>query len=109
MVPWLALFTCVSLAGGALNDGHAAARRGGAMDAIEAQTGEGLVRLSIPDADPGPPFYARVGLQVFDDGEWVAIPIYRSRPCIPPGFNLLEFFHFPEAAGPGAFACPLLM
>ena len=90
-------------------DAHAAERQGGAMDTIEAQTGVELVRLSIPDEDPGPPFYARVGLQTFDDDEWVAIPIYRSTACIPADFNLLEFFHFPGPAGPGAFACPLLM
>ena len=67
------------------------------------------MRRAIPDEDPGPPYYARVGLQVFDDGEWVAIPFYRPPSCIPADFNLLQFFHFPGPDGPGAFACPLLV
>jgi hypothetical protein len=68
-----------------------------------------LVQRSIPDEDPGPPFYARVGMQFFDNGKWLAIPFYRPPECVPPDFNLLEFFHFPGPAGPGAFACPVLM
>lgn len=69
----------------------------------------GLVRLTIPDEDPGPPFYARVGFQFFHSDGWIAIPFYRSPACVPAGFNVLEFFHFPGPGGPGAFACDLLM
>lgn len=73
---------------------------------------EGLVRLSIPDEDPGPPFYARVTSilnEFFHDDGWLAIPFYRDPGCIPPDFNMLELFDFPGPDGPGAFACPLLM
>jgi hypothetical protein len=69
----------------------------------------GLEMRTIPTQDPGPPFYARVGMQFLEDGEWLAIPFYRDPACVPEDFNLLEFFHFPGADGPGAFACPLLM
>jgi hypothetical protein len=70
---------------------------------------EGLVKRSMPDEDPGPPFYARVGYQILESDGWVAIPFYRAPECVPADFNLLEFFHFPGPGGPGAFACPLLM
>lgn len=69
---------------------------------------QGLVRLSMPEEDPGPPFYARVGVQILETDRWVAIPFYRSPECVPPTFNLLEFYDFPGPNGPGAFACPLL-
>jgi hypothetical protein len=69
-----------------------------------------LVRRIIPTEDPGPPFYARVGLQFFDNGQWIAISFYRQPECIPADFNLLQFFHFPGGPGhPGAFGCPLLV
>jgi hypothetical protein len=68
----------------------------------------GLIRRTLPDQDPGPPFYARIGLPYFEDGGWVAIPFYRPPSCVPADFNLMEFFHFPGPMGPGAFACPLL-
>lgn len=70
---------------------------------------DGLVPRTIPDEDPGPPFYARVGLQFFHSGGWIAIPFYRAPECVPAGFNLLQFFDFPGPNGPGAFACPLLV
>lgn len=69
---------------------------------------QGLVRLSMPEEDPGPPFYARVGLQILESDRWVAIPFYRAPECVPPTFNLLDFYDFPGPNGPGAFACPLL-
>jgi hypothetical protein len=80
-----------------------------AGDGPRAPRGPRLVQRSIPDEDPGPPFYARVGMQFFDNGKWLAIPFYRPPDCIPPDFNLLQFFHFPGPEGPGAFACPVLM
>lgn len=71
----------------------------------------GLVRLSIPDEDPGPPMYARVTTiinQTFHDGDLLAIPFYRPPACVPQDFNLLDLFDMPGPGGPGAFACPLL-
>jgi hypothetical protein len=65
----------------------------------------GLVSLSIPDQDPGPPFYARVGLQILRANGYIPIPFYRDPSCVPQDFNLLAFYHFPGPAGPGAFAC----
>ncbi len=68
-----------------------------------------LVRRLMPTEDPGPPFYARVGLQVLENDGYVAIPFYRPPALIPADFNLLAFYHFPGPGGPGAFAAPLLM
>lgn len=71
----------------------------------------GMVRVTVPNPDPGIPAYARAfpGLnQFFHDGEWLAIPFYRSPDAIPEEFNLLDFFHFPSEQGPGAFATPIL-
>lgn len=68
----------------------------------------GLVRREIPAEDPGPPFYARLGVQFYVDDGILAIPFYRPPECIPADFNLLDFYHFPGPDGPGAFACPLL-
>lgn len=72
----------------------------------------GMVRVSVPDSDPGLPAYARAfpgANQFFHNGEWLAIPFYRSPAAIPADFNLLEFFHFPGPDGPGAFATPILI
>ena len=69
----------------------------------------GLVRRLMPTEDPGPPFYARVGIQVLEDSGHVAIPFYRSPALVPADFNLLAFYDFPGPSGPGAFAAPLLM
>ncbi len=82
--------------------------------ALEARTA-GLVRVSFPAQDPGPPFYARVSPypellnQVFSDGRTVAIPLYRAPSCIPDDFNLFQIGDPPSADGPGAFGCPLLV
>lgn len=82
----------------------------GARAPQAGQSGQsGLMVLTIPDEDPGPPFYARVGLQFLTDGDLLAIPFYRDPACVPADFNLLEMFHFPGPGGPGAFACPLSM
>lgn len=52
------------------------------------------------------PFYARFGEnETFGDGERVAIVFYRPPECVPPDFNLNQFFHFPSEENPGAFAC----
>ena len=78
---------------------------------IRAAQDAGMTRVTFPDPDPGIPAYARAfpGLnQFFVDGEWLAIPFYRSPEAIPVDFNLLDFFHFPGPGGPGAFGTPLL-
>lgn len=80
--------------------------------ATAAAQSQGLVRLDIPDQDPGPPFYARVTTildQLFHDDGWLAVPFYRAPSCVPAAFNLLEHFHFPGPEGGGAFGCPLLL
>lgn len=72
-------------------------------------TAPALVRREMPGEDPGPPFYARVGVQVLEGNGYVAIPFYRSPDLVPAGFNLLSFYDFPGPGKPGAFAAPLLM
>lgn len=58
------------------------------------------------DANGEVPFYARFGEnETFSDGEWTVIVFYRPPDCIPPDFNLNQFFHFPSEDNPGAFAC----
>lgn len=73
---------------------------------------EGLTLQTVPDEDPGPPFYARVTTildQFFHDDGWLAIPFYRDPSCVPADFNVLQLYDFPGPDGPGAFRCPLLM
>jgi hypothetical protein len=80
------------------------------LASLEAEAAAaGLVVRSIPAEDPGPPFYARVGLQLLHQGDLLAIPLYRDPACIPHDFNLLEMFDFPGPTSPGAFACPLTL
>ncbi len=72
----------------------------------------GLVRVTVPQPDPGVPAYARAfpgANQFFHNGEWLAIPFYRAPSAIPTDFNLMTFFHFPGPTGPGAFATPILI
>lgn len=46
------------------------------------------------------PFYARIALdETYHTDEWAVIVFYRPPECVPPDFNLLDFFD------PGAFAC----
>jgi hypothetical protein len=63
------------------------------------------VRLAIPSQDPGPPFYASIarppGGQIFQDGEWAAIPFLRDTACVLADSNLLDGFD------PRAFGCGL--
>ena len=78
---------------------------------VEIQPTEGIpsVESKEPirmDANGEVPFYARFGEnETFSDGEWTVIVFYRSPECIPPDFNLNQFFHFPSEGNPGAFAC----
>ncbi|HYW30867.1 MAG TPA: hypothetical protein VE869_05115 [Gemmatimonas sp.] len=50
-----------------------------------------------------------MGAQTLESSGYVVIPFYRSPDAVPDDFNLLSFFHFPGAGGPGAFVTPLLM
>jgi hypothetical protein len=66
-----------------------------------------IIEFSVPEDNPGPPFYARIadmGLErLFLENETVVvIPMMRQVECIDPEFNLLDFFHVPNA-----FLCPL--
>jgi hypothetical protein len=64
--------------------------------------------LDIEPLDSGGqvPFYARFGGgEMFSDGEWTTIVFYRPADCIPPDFNMMQFFDFPGEAGPGAMGC----
>ena len=58
------------------------------------------------DSEGEVPFYARFGTNetFFHDGQTVII-FYRPPGCIPADFNMMDFFHFPDANSPGAFAC----
>ncbi len=61
------------------------------------------VRLSVPEEDPGPPFYAALErLFVPHTDEWAAISFLRQPGCVPDDFNLLDLFDVPAA-----FGCPL--
>lgn len=70
----------------------------------------GMVKRHYPADDPGIPIYMRLTTtldQIFRDGEWVVIPIYRDPAAIPASFNLLTYFDPPGPGGPGAFAASL--
>jgi hypothetical protein len=60
--------------------------------------------LRFPSEQPGPRYYALFG-QGFtpNDNGWVGIVFVRSPSCVPPGFNLLDWFDSP----PTAWACTL--
>lgn len=78
---------------------------GTAQDALQATEMPTLTLRTIPDQDPGPPFYARYGLQEFSVDGWLVVVFYRSPACVPAGFDLSDAYHFPSDDGPGAFAC----
>lgn len=74
----------------------------------ELRSNSDFIEVPFPsEQDPGPPFYARVfkwpetELILEVDGK-VFIPFIRQLACVDPDFNLLEFFHVPDA-----FFCPL--
>lgn len=71
-------------------------------------------QFAFPLQSPGVPAYARLELLVpnFDvpnNNRWAAIVFYRDPACVPPDFDLGQFFHPPGPNGPGAYACPLLV
>jgi len=62
-----------------------------------------------PAAGGGVPAYARIErvdghVLVHNDGRWAAISFFRHPSCVPPDFNLLDFFDAPRA-----FDCELTM
>lgn len=69
---------------------------------VGAGTAQAAVRQTIPEEQPGPPFYARIISQVPGTEDQSAVVFYRDPACIPPDFNLLQFFDIPRA-----FGCPL--
>ncbi len=76
--------------------------------------GQPVAQLDFPLESPGVPAYARLELLVpnFDvpnNSRWAAIVFYRDPACVPQDFNLGQFFDPPSDAGPGAYACPLLV
>ncbi len=76
--------------------------------------GQPGAQLDFPAESPGVPAYARLELLVpnFDvpnNNRWAAIIFYRDPSCVPPDFDLGQFFHLPGPDGLGAFACPLLV
>jgi hypothetical protein len=106
----LLTLACVSLLAGCADAPPVVTPRADVAASMAAArpAGAGLVRRLIPAEDPGPPFYARVGLQILESDGYVAIPFYRSPALVPAAFNLLTFYDFPGPSGPGAFAAPLL-
>jgi hypothetical protein len=57
--------------------------------------GKGVVRTPGGDV----PYYARTDF-LFHNDEWAVIVFYRPPECVPPSFNLLQFYDIP-----GAFFC----
>jgi hypothetical protein len=72
---------------------------------LSLEATQASVRVLIPSEDPGPPFYASIarppGGQIFQDGEWAAIPFLRATPCTLSDSNLLDGFDL------RAFGCVL--
>jgi hypothetical protein len=61
----------------------------------------GTASANVRFTDEQVPAYARITAgEIFHDGEWAVIPLYRPATCIPAEFNLLDFFDIP-----GAFFC----
>ncbi len=73
--------------------------------AISTSIVEAAVRVEVPPA-PGIPAYARTDF-IFHNEQWAAIYFWRDPGCVPADFNLLSFYDYPDASGPGAFGCPL--
>jgi hypothetical protein len=70
-------------------------------------------RLDVPVESPGVPAYVRlenlgVGWLAPRNDKWTALVFYRDPECIPPNFDLGQFFDFPGPGGPGAYGCPSL-
>lgn len=76
-----------------------------AQNAADAGPPTELVVRTVPEEDPGPPFYARLGLQEFHAGDWLVVVFYREPSCVPRDFDLTDTYDFPGDEGPGAFAC----
>jgi hypothetical protein len=69
-------------------------------------TAAAQVRRLVPEQSPSGPFYARIERgAVLQTSDWVAITFYRDPACVPPTFNLLNFFDLVHI--PAVFSCPL--
>jgi hypothetical protein len=80
------------------------------VNASASAAGNRLIRLRVPEDNPGPPFYARSERPfIYHDGNWAILVFYRNPDQIPANFNLLDFFHMPGPDGPGAFAADLMV
>lgn len=77
-------------------------------DYATLKSAPGFVEISVPDENPGPPFYTRFGASGIGPyllaGQTVVIPMMRNLDCIAPDFNLLDFYHVPDA-----FFCPIYL
>jgi hypothetical protein len=69
------------------------------------------IRVSIPSQDPGPPFYASIarppGGQIFQDGEWAAIPFLRDTTCAAYNTTSNSSPNLLDGFDPGAHDCKL--
>lgn len=71
---------------------------------VPASQAQAAKRFDVPEESPGIPAYARLGgpnIAPHTD-DWAAIAFFRDPACVPPGFNLLDFFDVPRV-----FGCPL--
>ena len=61
---------------------------------VPASQAQAAKRFEVPEESPGIPAYARLGgpniAPHIDD--WAAIVFFRNPACVPPGFNLFDFF-----------------
>lgn len=76
--------------------------------------GQPGLQLEFPVVSPGIPAYARLellipGFDVPHDKHWAAVVFYRNPDCVPPDFDLGQFFDLPRPGSLGAFACELLV
>ena len=73
------------------------------MTVLLAAAAQAQVRVTVPEEDPGPPFYASLERAFIPHtDEWAAITFLRQPGCVPDDFNLLDLFDVPAA-----FGCPL--
>src|SRR5262245_28222655 len=57
-------------------------------------TAGGPTILHHPGEHPGPAYYALFGRGFApNDNGWVGIVFIRTPPCVPPGFNLLDWLN----------------
>ncbi len=73
------------------------------MTVLLTATAHAQLRVTVPEEDPGPPFYSSLErIFVPHTDEWAAIAFLRQPGCVPDDFNLLDLIDVPAA-----FGCPL--